>query len=434
MKLELARVGDHFRLVKGASYSSKNLVSESDTGLLTINAFHVGGGYKPQSEKPFQGKIKEEHSLREGDVLLAMTEQDEGLLASPLIVRKAQSNFENLLFSLDVAKPVATSGEIEPEFLFNVLRIPAFRKRAAYGDTGSTVQRLPYDALGDFRMPKPPLKVQRAINRIAALIDEKIWLNGRMSDTLEKLSASMFRSWFIDFDPVRAKMAGEVPAGMDAETAALFPDSMEESELGNIPRAWRVTRLGDLARTLLGGTPSRKQESFWGGNVPWINSGKMNDFRVTSPSEYITELGLEKSATKLLPKGTCAIAITGATLGQFTRLEIDSCANQSVVGVLESEAISNEFIYLLFAHQIDRLVSAQTGGAQQHINKNDVNDFRLVCPPEDVMAEFTRIVRPIFDAIGLRVFESESLRALRDGLLPRLISGELEIPDEMLPA
>ena len=301
----------------------------------------------------------------------------------------------------------------------------------AHGGMFDTVTRATLERL---LVPCPPLAEQKRIAQILGLFDKKIAVNLNLAATLEELAAAIFKSWFIDFEPVKAKMAGEVPVGMDAETAALFPDSMEESELGNIPRAWRVKRLGDLALTLLGGTPSRKQESFWGGNVPWINSGKMNDFRVTSPSEYITELGLEKSATKLLPKGTCAIAITGATLGQFTRLEIDSCANQSVVGVLESEAISNEFIYLLFAHQIDRLVSAQTGGAQQHINKNDVNDFRLVCPPEDVMAEFTRIVRPIFDAIGLRVFESESLRALRDVLLPRLISGELEIPDEMLAA
>jgi type I restriction enzyme S subunit len=141
---------------------------------------------------------------------------------------------------------------------------------------------------------------------------------------------------------------------------------------------------------------------------------------------------LEKSATKLLPRGTTVLAITGATLGQFSRLEIDSCANQSVVGIVASAEASNEFIYFNIKNGIQRLISAQTGGAQQHINKEDVNAFFIIYPGKKLMDAFTDVVRSMFDEIGVLLNQSISLATIRDSLLPRLISGELEIPEDML--
>ena len=220
--------------------------------------------------------------------------------------------------------------------------------------------------------------------------------------------------------------------GMDAATSELFPDSMEESELGLIPKGWEVRKIESLCQTLLGGTPSRTKDDFWDGEIPWINSGKVNEFRITTASEYITELGLEKSATKLLPKGTTVLAITGATLGQFSRLEIDSCANQSVVGILGSDEASNEFIYFNIKNGINRLVSAQTGGAQQHINKEDVNEFLIVYPGKKLMDAMTDVVSAMFADIGALSHQSNCLAEIRNSLLPRLISGELKIPEEML--
>ncbi len=286
--------------------------------------------------------------------------------------------------------------------------------------------------LNEIRIPWPPYTVRRELGHTVMNLQSKIAANNALSKTLEDIAQTIFKSWFIDFDPVKAKMAGEKPAGLDAATAALFPDSMEESELGLIPRGWEVRNIGSLCETLLGGTPSRKRDDFWGGAIPWINSGKVNDFRICTPSEFITELGLEKSATKLLPKGTTVLAITGATLGQFTRLEFDTCANQSVVGILGSANASNEFVFLSIKNGIQRLISAQTGGAQQHINKEDVNAFPIVYPGKALMVAFTNSVEAMFSEIGVLLNQSNSLTEIRDALLPRLISGELQIPEEML--
>jgi type I restriction enzyme S subunit len=304
---------------------------------------------------------------------------------------------------------------------------------AKYDSQSTGISNFQYEAfVNNELLELPKLEIQASVASTLSNLQRKINNNSQISKTLEDIAQTIFKSWFIDFDPVKAKIAGERPVGMDAATAALFPDSMEKSELGLIPKGWEIRKIESLCETLLGGTPSRTRDEFWGGEIAWINSGKVNDFRITAASEYITEIGLEKSATKLLPRGTTVLAITGATLGQFSRLEIDSCANQSVVGILASAEASNEFIYLNIKNGIQRLISAQTGGAQQHINKEDVNEFFIIYPGKKLMDAFTDVVGSMFDEIGVLLNQSISLAAIRDSLLPRLISGELEIPKEML--
>lgn len=299
-------------------------------------------------------------------------------------------------------------------------------------NSDSAVPGLSRNFAHSLRVTAPSLESQKAIGRALQVLDEKIASNVRLSKTLEELVQTILKSWFIDFDPVKAKMSGQKPVGMDDETASLFPDSMVESELGMIPNGWEVRTIQSLCETRLGGTPSRARQDYWGGDVPWINSGKVNDFRITGPSELITEKGLANSSTKLLPKGTTVLAITGATLGQFSRLEIEACANQSVVGIIGSDKASNEFIYMSVKNDIKRLISAQTGGAQQHINKEDINSFTIIYPGPRLIQEFTELALPLFHEIGALSLQNNSLAEVRDALLPHLISGELQVSEEML--
>ena len=187
------------------------------------------------------------------------------------------------------------------------------------------------------------------------------------------------------------------------------------------------TTFGVVCKCELGGTPSRVKPEYWNGNIAWINSGEVNNFRIIKASEYITEIGLKHSATKLLPRKTTVIAITGATLGQISLLEIDSCTNQSVVGILENETLPYEFIYPYICHNIKELLSHQTGGAQQHINKQNVEQIALSLPKATLIKDYKNIVAPIFELIAKNCFESERLAAIRDALLPKLMSGEIDV-------
>lgn len=139
--------------------------------------------------------------------------------------------------------------------------------------------------------------------------------------------------------------------------------------------------------------------------------------RISTPTKYITKLGLEKSATKLLPSGTTVIAITGATLGQVSLLEIDSCANQSVIGILENEIYQKDYIYPLINRIIKELMLKQTGGAQQHINKNDVQTFIINIPNKQQYETYTKIVLPLINYQSLIVKQNNKLNIIKQKYL-----------------
>ena len=297
---------------------------------------------------------------------------------------------------------------VDLNFIYYVVANQQFKNTITQLATGTTIKNVSLEIMRNYTFRIPPLSIQKQIGKILSSLDDKIELNRRINDNLEQQAQALFKSWFVDFDP--------------------FKDGkFVESELGRIPEGWRVERLGSVCKCLLGGTPSRNKEEYWNGKIAWINSGEINEFRITKPSEYITQEGLKKSATKLLPKKTTVLAITGATLGQVSLLEIDSCANQSVIGLLENEDIFHEYIYPLIKNRIDDLCSHMTGGAQQHINKNNVEQLEILVPPKKILVEYKQIATPIYSLISNICFESQKISKLRDSLLPRLMSGELKL-------
>ena len=222
-----------------------------------------------------------------------------------------------------------------------------------------------------------------------------------VNNNLEEQAQAIFKSWFVDFTPFG----------------------------GIIPNDWKQTKLGNSCHCLLGGTPRRNKSEYWNGSIPWINSGEVNKFRIIKPSETITNLGLEKSATKLLPAKTTVLAITGSTLGQVSLLEIDACANQSVVGIIPNDSLPYEFIYPLIKQNIAELISHQTGGAQQHINKQNVENLDIVIPTYSHLVKYQNTVCDIYEMIKNNCFENERLSSVRDTILPKLMSGELDVSD-----
>jgi Restriction endonuclease S subunits len=222
------------------------------------------------------------------------------------------------------------------------------------------------------------------------------------------MSRALYREWFVNF---------RIP-GHDKITRVPSP-------LGDIPQGWEVKRIGDTFQTILGGTPSRAKPEYWeGGTIPWINSGKVNKLRIIEASELITSLALEKSAAKLMPRGTTVLAITGATLGQVSYLEIETTANQSVVGISDLSELRSEWIYLTVRERIESIIKHASGGAQQHINKEVVNDVLVALPPAPLAKDFKRLVAPMFRELATLLFQIQNLRRTRDLLLPRLLSGQ----------
>lgn len=241
----------------------------------------------------------------------------------------------------------------------------------------------------------PDLETQNRIVSILAVIEKKIRTNERINNNLEEQAQLLFTDRFV---------ANNYTVAQEA-------------------------KIGDICKCILGGTPSRAKAEYWGGTVPWINSGEINRFRIISPSELITQSGLDHSATKILPAKTTVLAITGATLGQVSLLEIDACANQSVVGIIPNDTLPYEFIYPFIKAKINELISHQTGGAQQHINKQNVESLPVSIPTRDILYDFLTLVSPMYSMIASNCFENMRLENMRDSLLPQLMSGELDVSD-----
>ena len=235
---------------------------------------------------------------------------------------------------------------------------------------------------------------QKAIAEVLSSLDDKIDLLTKQNKTLEDLAQAYFRKWFIE-------------------------DASKE---------WEVVPISEKFDVLLGGTPSRKIESYWtNGTIGWINSGKINEFRIIEASEYITEEALNNSSAKLLPAGTTVLAITGATLGKISMVLRSFAANQSVIGLVPKAELSNNFIFLWLKENINALISMQTGGAQQHINSNDVKSFDVIVPDTVALSLFRRKIDPLMLKISQNCFQINTLNKLRDTLLPKLISGEIRV-------
>lgn len=331
---------------------------------------------------------------------------------SILIPRKGTLNnimfVDNPFWTVDTMFwSIINTDKVDPKFLFYSI----CKRDFASMNVGSAVPSMTVNILNDIQISYPKnIADQHRIASILSSLDRKIELNNKINADLEEMAQAIFKNWFIDFEP--------------------FKDGkFVDSELGMIPEGWKVGTLGEFCKCLLGGTPSRSKEEYWNGEVNWINSGEINKFRILEASEKITELGLAKSATKLLPKKTTVLAITGATLGQVSLLEIDTCANQSVIGVLENTEVPYEYIYPFIKDRIEMLIQHQTGGAQQHINKDNVESLIFLLPAINVLEDYISLVSPMYKRIESQCFENLYLSTLRDTLLPRLMSGELEVPE-----
>jgi type I restriction enzyme S subunit len=304
---------------------------------------------------------------------------------------------------------IADETRHDPFFVYYLLQTRVEHLKAIAG--GAATPIINKTAFSEIEVSVPPLPLQRRIAGILSAYDELMENSQRRIRILESMARALYREWFVHF---------RYPGHESVPRVA--------SPVGPIPEGWEVKKLGDTFKTVLGGTPSRVKAEFWeGGTIPWINSGKVNALRITSPSELITELALERSAAKLMPKGTTVLAITGATLGQVSYLEIETTANQSVVGIVDPSGLNSEWIYLTVTDRIKGIINHASGGAQQHINKEVVNDVLVAPPPAPLAKEFQRLVAPMFREVATLLFKIQNLRQTRDLLLPRLLSGQVEL-------
>ena len=307
--------------------------------------------------------------------------------------------------------------EYKAKWLYYYLKSPYARKVIANYLNGAVQKFLPLDFLRQFPVENYQTNKKTLIDFLYNL-DSKIAINKKIKVELEQLAKAIFDYWFVQFEFPNDKSKPFKSAGGRME----YKDDLKRE----IPIGWHVHKIGDVLDTSLGGTPSTSNKSFWtNGTINWLNSAEMNTFPIIKSENKITEEAVKNSATKLMCKGTVALSITRYI--RPTILAIDSCANQSVVGIHESEKFKSSYIYPNLINEITRYMIIRTGAMQPHINLDTIKTSLIVEPENNVLKKYYEIVDPIYQQIIKNALETEELIDFRDFLFPMLMNGQIEV-------
>ena len=328
------------------------------------------------------------------------------------------------------------SGVTDNDFAYYLTQWQGVRNYAIGQMTGTSGrQRVPVDCLDHLEIPLPPLPEQRAIAHILGTLDDKIELNRRMNETLEEMARALFKSWFVDFDPVRAKMEGrwrrgESLPGLPAEYYDLFPGRLVESELGEIPEGWEVKALGEVVDVVGGTTPSTKVAEYWeGGKHCWATPKDLSS--LSSPvlldtERKITDAGLRQIGSGLLPAGSLLLS-SRAPIGYLAISEKPVAINQGFIAMPPREGTSNLFMLYWCGAFHDEIVNHANGSTFLEISKSNFREILLTMPHTAIMNAYHHLAMGLHSKIIANEWDSRTLAIQRDGLLPRLVSGEIAV-------
>ena len=282
-------------------------------------------------------------------------------------------------------------------------------------------QQVPVDCFDHFIVSLPPLPEQRAIAHILGTLDDKIELNRRKNETLEAIARALFKSWFVDFDPVRAKLEGR-DTGLPPHLAALFPDRLAPSELGGIPEGWEVGPLDDYFRLTMGQSPPGRTYNDIGHGLPFFQGRTDFGFRYPTNRRFSTE-------PKRLAQAEDTIVSVRAPVGDVNRAWETSCIGRGVAAIRHYSESSSYTYYVAMELQNEIRQFEHTGTVFGSINKNQFANLQVVEPSARLVDALDKKISPLDARIRANIAESASLADLRDSLLPKLMSGELRVRD-----
>lgn len=402
------RLGDHVSLKGGLSYKGA-YVDKGDSLLVSMGCVSHTERFLPNGAKRYGGEFSESHRLGPGDLVIATRQQsdDMPILGYPAMIPDALKG-RDVVAATNLYK-ITNSSAIDNRFLYWLLRGKEYRERILKCSKGTTVRMLTKDAIEDFEFLCPPELERKRISWILDSLDDKIELNRKLNRTLEEMARAIFKSWFVDFDPVRAKAEDRDP-GLPKHIADLFPDSFEDSELGAIPKGWKTRYLADVADVNWGDTNVTKRS--------YENSG-FTAFSASGPDGFLPYHDYDRSGIVVSAIGANA-GLTWMARGKW------SCIKNTIRFWSIDSDVSNEY---LFHSTSDREKWPLRGSAQPFIAQGDARKMRILIPARGIARVYGQLVESHYARMGACLEESRTLAAIRDTLLPKLISGEIRVKD-----
>jgi len=288
----------------------------------------------------------------------------------------------------------------------------------AAGGGGSVYTNVSKARFEEIELTLPPLAEQKAIAAVLGALDDKIELNRRMNATLEAMARALFQSWFVDFDPVRAKLDGRQPPDLDSATAALFPAAFQESDFGPIPNGWRTGSIYEISDVIYGAPFASKQFNAIRDGAPLI---RIRDLADESPGVWTPEVH-PKGYT--VQPGDIVVGMDGE-FRAYLWGGVPAWLNQRVCVFAPKPGFSAAFVRNSIIAPLAEVEATETATTVIHLGKNDIDRFKAVIPPPEIHEAFAKLCQPWYDQIVANKQQSRTLATLRDTLLPKLLSGEL---------
>ena len=418
-------LGDLISIKHGFAFSGEHI--SKDKGkcvLVTPGNFEIGGGFKEEKSKYFHGEYPEEYVFASGDLVVTMTDLSKTADTLGYSAKIPAETGKIYLHNQRVGKVYSVSSEAELDYLYWVMRHRDYRSWVVNTATGSTVKHTSPSRILEYSFLLPSVSEQRAIAHILGSLDDKIELNRKTNETLEAMAKALFKSWLVDFDPVRAKAEGR-PTGLPADISDLFPDSFEDSELGEIPRGWEIKGLDEVADFLNGLALQKYPPEDGLPTLPVIkiaqlkkgDSAGADQCSSSLPGEYVVRDG------DVLFSWSGSLAVDIWCGG-------DGALNQHLFKVT-SKSHSKWFFYHWVKHHLPDFqeIAKSKATTMGHIQRHHLSAAKAVIPSPSLLGAMDSALEPLLErSFGLRS-QSRELSAVRDALLPKLISGELRIPD-----
>lgn len=433
-------LGEIFKVKHGFAFKGEYFTDEPrSTVLVTPGNFAIGGGFQDGKRKYYSGPVPEDYVLKPGQVVVTMTDlsKESDTLGYAASIPDAPTTWlhNQRVGLLEFKSAIPAS----PRFIQYLLRTHEYRSWVLGSATGTTVKHTSPGRIESFATRIPSIEVQQTIAHILGTLDNKIELNRRMNETLEAMARAIFQSWFVDFDPVRAKASGESSdticqrLGLTPELLALFPDSFEDSELGEIPNGWSIESIGTLANVTGGSTPNTKESKYWDDGVHyWATPKDLS--RLSSPvlletERKVSDEGLGQIGSGLLNPGTVLLS-SRAPIGYRAINEVPVAVNQGFIAMAPKTGVSKYFLLYWAEWAHEEIVSRANGSTFLEISKANFRPILAVRPTDALFEKLDQYVGPLYRRIVSNEQESKNLTAQRDSLLPKLLSGEVLVAVE----
>ncbi|EIY4764624.1 restriction endonuclease subunit S [Vibrio cholerae] len=470
----LHSLSDFINVKHGFAFKGEFFKDERTADLLvTPGNFAIGGGFKSDKFKFYEGPVPEDYVLSEGDLIVTMTDlskQADTLGYSALVPKVADCR---LLHNQRVGLVEFKNDELDKTYLYFLLRSKEYRHHVVSTATGSTVKHSSPTKILSFEFRKPPKDIQIDIGKKLIALEEKIELNTQTNQTLEQIAQAIFKSWFVDFDPVKAKIEALAAGGNadDAElaamrvisaknvvelnslkasnpeafnklaqTAALFPAAMQDSELGEIPEGWEIGTLESHTSMIIdhrGKTPKKLGSDWVKDGYPAISAKNIKSKKIVRSDtiRFIDEVTYKKWMKEPLIKGDI-IMTSEAPMGElyFFDGSQNFCLSQRLYGLrANSEVCSSEFLFnwLQTTKAQADMEGRASGTTALGIKQAELRKVKILTPPRELLETYSLVASNLVDMAANNNAQNTVLADMRDTLLPKLLAGEIDLTREV---